>query len=338
MCGIAGYSLGPGSRVNRTLAAQALLAGIAERGADAVGYAYRAEATLSVHKQQTGASAILDCVALPPTTADVLVHVRDYTKGHPAIVANNHPIRHGRVVGIHNGVIANDDELFARHGLARQEPEMTVDSEAIFALVDEFGTSPETLELLVGAMAAAWVDEREPEVLHLARGVGRPLWIARGRHEVFFASTRSALEIVEHALRTTFLKSQVEEGRLLTLAGGTLAAARRWRPDSSYREDRRAARRESAARGPLVPRAALCARRTRLSGLRSERVDAPKRLEDGRSARARHARVGVAPGGVERGGDLQVDARGPVVPPEPPLVLRGRLERLHRLLCATVGE
>jgi len=237
VCGIAGYSLGPGSRVNRTLAAQALLAGIAERGADAVGYAYRAEATLSVHKQQTGASAILDCVALPPTTADVLVHVRDYTKGHPAIVANNHPIRHGRVVGIHNGVIANDDELFARHALARQEPEMTVDSEAIFALVDELGTSPATLELLVGAMAAAWVDEREPEVLHLARGVGRPLWVARGRHEVFFASTRSALEIVERALRTTFLKSQVEEGRLLTLAGGTLAAARRWRPDSSYRED-----------------------------------------------------------------------------------------------------
>ena len=42
MCGIAGYSLGPESPVQRTLAAQALLAGIAERGADAVGYAHRA--------------------------------------------------------------------------------------------------------------------------------------------------------------------------------------------------------------------------------------------------------------------------------------------------------
>ena len=41
MCGIAGYSLSPESSVDRTLAAQALLAGIAERGADAVGYAYR---------------------------------------------------------------------------------------------------------------------------------------------------------------------------------------------------------------------------------------------------------------------------------------------------------
>ena len=41
MCGIAGYSLGLESPVERTLAAQALLAGIAERGADAVGYASR---------------------------------------------------------------------------------------------------------------------------------------------------------------------------------------------------------------------------------------------------------------------------------------------------------
>ena len=42
MCGIAGYSLSSDSPIGRTLAAQALLAGIAERGADAVGYAYRA--------------------------------------------------------------------------------------------------------------------------------------------------------------------------------------------------------------------------------------------------------------------------------------------------------
>ena len=41
MCGIAGYCLSTKSCVDRTLAAQALLAGIAERGADAVGYAHR---------------------------------------------------------------------------------------------------------------------------------------------------------------------------------------------------------------------------------------------------------------------------------------------------------
>jgi glucosamine 6-phosphate synthetase-like amidotransferase/phosphosugar isomerase protein len=224
--------------VNRTLAAQALLAGIAERGADAAGYAFRTGDVVAVRKQQTGASALIDSIALPGTTGEVLVHVRDFTKGHPTILANNHPIRHGRVVGIHNGIIANDDELFARHGLRRHEPAMTVDSEAIFALVDELGTSPETLGELVGAMAAGWLDEREPGVLHLARGVGRPLWIARGRHEVLFASTRTALEVAEEALRTTFLKSQVDEGRLLRLVDGRIDSEVRWSPDRSFREER----------------------------------------------------------------------------------------------------
>ena len=238
MCGIAGYSFGNASRVNRTLAAQALLAGIAERGADAVGYAHRAGGPLVVHKQQTGASALLDAVVVPPSTSQALLHVRDFTKGHPTIAANNHPVRHGCVTGIHNGIIANDDELFARHGIVRDEPEMTVDSEVIFALVDARGTSPATLEELVGTMAAAWIDEREPDVLHVARGVGRPLWLARGRHEALFASTRAALEVVEHALRTTFRKTEVEEGRLLSLVDGSLMDERRWSPDRSYREER----------------------------------------------------------------------------------------------------
>src|SRR3954453_14724818 len=108
MCGIAGYSLGASSHVNRTLASQALLAGIAERGADAVGYAYRrGSSPVTIHKQRSGAGALLGRVGLPPSTAGALIHVRDYPKGHPRIEANNHPIRHGSVVGVHNGIILN---------------------------------------------------------------------------------------------------------------------------------------------------------------------------------------------------------------------------------------
>ena len=58
MCGIAGYSLSSESPVERTLAAQALLAGIAERGADAVGYAVRGPGeAIDVTKLRGGASA-----------------------------------------------------------------------------------------------------------------------------------------------------------------------------------------------------------------------------------------------------------------------------------------
>src|SRR6185436_11393217 len=117
MCGIAGYSLSPRSEIDRTRAAQALLAAIAERGADAVGYAHRSP----------GGS-------IPADAGQVLLHVRDYTKGHPSISANNHPVQHGAVVGIHNGHIDNDDALMARHGFERAHPQMTVDSEIIFAI------------------------------------------------------------------------------------------------------------------------------------------------------------------------------------------------------------
>src|SRR5471032_1744710 len=132
MCGIAGYSLRARSDLDRTLAAQALLAAIAERGADAVGYAYRApaETYATVVKQRTPASQLLDRLSVPADANQLLVHVRDYTKGHPSIAANNHPVQHGPVVGIHNGIIVNDDELLEQHACSRLEPEMTVDSEA----------------------------------------------------------------------------------------------------------------------------------------------------------------------------------------------------------------
>src|SRR5947207_11173338 len=140
MCGIAGYSLGKTSTVDRTRAAQALLAGIAERGADAVGYAYRTPGSgIHVHKQRSGASGILGQIEIPADARHVLLHVRDYTKGHPRIEANNHPVRRGAVVGIHNGHIDNDDELMTRHGFERAEPEMSVDSEVIFALAEANG-------------------------------------------------------------------------------------------------------------------------------------------------------------------------------------------------------
>ena len=232
MCGIAGYSLPRRSSVDRTLAAQALLAAIAERGADAVGYAFRCpgDAYPTVVKQRTPASQLLDRVEVPAEATQLLVHVRDYTKGHPSIAANNHPVRHGPVVGIHNGIILNDDELLAAHTCARAEPKMTVDSEAIFAVAAHSRNDARALEDLEGAMATGWLDEREPEVLYLARGVGRPLWTGEGADGTFFASTRLALEILEHYAGVALKKRQLREGTFLALTEGQAVRRERFRP------------------------------------------------------------------------------------------------------------
>ena len=45
---------------------------------------------------------------------------------------------------------------------------MTVDSEAIFALAAHSDNDPHALEALTGAMAAAWLDRREPGVVFAA--------------------------------------------------------------------------------------------------------------------------------------------------------------------------
>ncbi len=237
MCGIAGFSLSPDSSVDRTLAAQALLAGISERGADAVGYAHRSPSS-SVHvtKLRGGASALLDELDVPARTGQALIHVRDFTKGHPEIAANNHPIRHGSVVGIHNGIIENDDALLARYGIERAEPQMTVDSEAIFALMEQRRHDVRALSEMRGAMAAAWLDERDDSTLFLARGRLRPLWLGRAADGLYFASTRRALAIAAAALKMRLEIDEVREGRLLHVVGGDVVRQRRFRPDRRYRE------------------------------------------------------------------------------------------------------
>ena len=237
MCGIAGYSLERDAGVARTLAAQALLAGIAERGADAVGYAHRSPVgDTVVHKRRSGASALLGELEVPQDASEVLVHVRDYTKGHPTIEANNHPVQHGEVVGIHNGIIVNDEEIFAAHGFERDRPEMSVDSEAIFALAESLGSHGRTLEELRGSMAAAWLHAAEPGVVFVARGVGRPLWVGTSSEGVFFASTKHALEVFEYFMRLPLRKRELEEGTLLRLEQGREAHCERFRPDHGFTE------------------------------------------------------------------------------------------------------
>ena len=132
-----GYSLRRGAASTGRSPRRRCSPAIAERGADAVGYAYRGPATTRIPSSRSSARRRASCSSgsrCPPHATELLVHVRDYTKGHPSIPANNHPVRHGPVVGIHNGIILNDDELLAPHSCARAEPRMTVDSEAIFAL------------------------------------------------------------------------------------------------------------------------------------------------------------------------------------------------------------
>lgn len=241
MCGIAGYSLGPDSPIDALHAARVLLASVADRGADAAGCAMvDDDGSIVVQKQPGGASLFLEEIEVPASLRQILIHVRDHTKGRPSLPANNHPIRHGRIVGVHNGTIANDAEIFSHLGCGRAEPGMTVDSEAIFALLDNVDDASEALESLRGSLAVGWFDESRSHVVHLARGFGRPLWIGERRvpwrdepaGDMFWASTLEALEIVEEFLSIRLFKRPVPAGTILEIAGGRIAGTSSFEPDA----------------------------------------------------------------------------------------------------------
>ena len=113
---------------------------------------------------------------------------------------------------------------------------MTVDSEAIFALAAHSRNDPDALERLRGALATSWLDEREPGVVFVARGSGRPLWLGEGRGAVFFASTKLALETVEQYCRVKLRTREVKAGSWFALAGGEVVRRERFRPDLEYVE------------------------------------------------------------------------------------------------------
>src|SRR3954453_6360257 len=140
MCGIAGLSVADAGLLDPTAVTRLLAAGIAERGRDATGFAHHDEhGVVRVDKDSVPLSRFFDRIALPADTRAAIAHVREFTKGVPGVNDNNHPIRYGAIVGVHNGHLRNDDDLFDRFEKPRSTPEITVDSEAIMMLADTLG-------------------------------------------------------------------------------------------------------------------------------------------------------------------------------------------------------
>jgi hypothetical protein len=80
------------------------------------------------------------------------------------------------------------------------------------------------------------MDEREPDVVFVARGSGRPLWIGEARNAVFFASTRLALEVVAEYCSLRLRKRELREGTWLAVRSGEIVRRERFRPDVDYHE------------------------------------------------------------------------------------------------------
>lgn len=198
MCGIAGFCLHKDEKINSRALSMAMLKQIVQRGEDATGAAWvqsdkNKKASIAVSKAPVPAYNFEQYLSQMPTaTKRAILHTRWATKGSPQNNLNNHPIVSGRIVGVHNGVLNNDDAVFNH---LREVRKAQVDSEAAFALLNRTVYSPaQVLQSLKGRVALAWLDARDKRDLHLARLEGSPLVIgSTPTGSLVFASTMPLL-------------------------------------------------------------------------------------------------------------------------------------------------
>ncbi|RLF88105.1 hypothetical protein DRN34_00010 [Thermococci archaeon] len=110
-----------------------------------------------------------------PTT-QIIGHCRHQTKGTHRVNGNNHPIVCDRLIGTHNGIISNDEELYVQYSLRRKAE---VDSEVIFQLIEsQLERMKEGMvkaiqgatEKLSGSFACGIIDTENPWTMWMVKG------------------------------------------------------------------------------------------------------------------------------------------------------------------------
>ena len=148
------------------------------------------------------------------------------------------PFGTGRSSASTTGSSLNDDELLAPHSCARAEPRMTVDSEAIFAVAAHSRNAARALEHLRGAMATAWIDEREPDGSFSLAAPAARCGSARAATASSSPRPRARSRSSSATAALRLRKREVGRARCSRVAGRPGRRAReRFRPDLDYVED-----------------------------------------------------------------------------------------------------
>jgi len=199
MCGIAGFSISDLDHkiINSRNLAKTLLRQSMARGKDATGAVwseqFEGNTELFFSKSPVDAEIFIqkDLDLIPKFTRTALLHTRWATKGDPSNNDNNHPINVPGIIGVHNGHIANDDEIFDYFDATRLAE---VDSEAIFQLIANSNEPHKDFCLLEGRAAFAWYQVDDPSTMNVVRLTGSPLWVGQTKNNsLIFASTQEIL-------------------------------------------------------------------------------------------------------------------------------------------------
>ena len=217
MCGIFGIAVSrehPMSEAQWAAALKVLFLRSESRGKEAAGIALCTRDKLVVHKDSVSAAQMLRTADYRTALAagsspffgslkdgsapsiSAIGHARLVTNGLQGIDANNQPVWRDDVVVIHNGIVVNVDDLWAKH--KELQPRADVDTEVIAALFHKSRRAGASVE---NALASVFGEiygetsialfERGLEAMVLATNTGSPyVATSKAGKGVFFASER----------------------------------------------------------------------------------------------------------------------------------------------------
>lgn len=204
MCGLVGYCRHPDS-ADVDGAKLALVEGllIAEtRGSHATGFAalagpggregallWKAAVPARVAVQSEPFRQALEAVG--PGDTIVIGHTRHATQNNAREDRAAHPFREGEVVGAHNGIIANWQEL--AKDLKRED--FIVDSQVAFALLDRKKNPAKALERLGGYFALSWAKAGELHLLRSERAELHAGYVPALRTLFWYSTKKGLLEM-----------------------------------------------------------------------------------------------------------------------------------------------
>lgn len=188
MCGIFGLTISPSVKRKGTKKyIEALLSSMEVNGRQASGLAVMLNSTIKVIKGNLPASEFIKTEEYKSFANNyfdyataIIGHCRLPTKGSELNNVNNHPIVTERIVGIHKGVLSNDEELWKKEG-NHTDRKGEVDSEIIFSLLskeflevqeDSITKISRVAKKLEGSVVAAFFSKLHPDFMWLFKTTG----------------------------------------------------------------------------------------------------------------------------------------------------------------------
>jgi len=238
LCGILGIIVAENSNVSYDqigILIRKLFLYSESRGKEASGIAIKRGNSIYVSKQAVSASKfiksnkfkeIMDKIIAKKSSEDpneryslaVIGHARLVTTGAQQSNANNHPVIKDNVVGIHNGIIINDTQLWKRFGEIKRQYD--VDTEIILAMVQMYhekcpisSAITNTFANLEGT-ASVGILFKDNDQLALATNNGSIYICSNETNGLFmFASEKYILQkiISEQKLKTLWKGSQIAQ-------------------------------------------------------------------------------------------------------------------------------